>query len=150
MGIGESNESLTVNLAPNSQWHSIANQKAWSSENSQSETINITTLDSFVNEKEISSPILLKTDTEGYDLCVLNGAERLLDNKLIDVIICEVGFNLEDKQHSYFLDIFECLKGFGYKLYLIEDQILYPSSIDNLLSLGYANAWFVSPSLSKY
>lgn len=149
VGMGSSNSVMTVALAPNSQWHSIANQETWLLKNSQTETINITTLDSFLEEKNILQPLILKTDTEGYDLSVLEGAKRLLQNKSIDIIICEVGFKLEDKQHTYFLDVFKYLSNYGYQLYLIEDQVVYHSSTSNVLSLGYANAWFVSPSLKK-
>ncbi|EGV28543.1 methyltransferase FkbM family [Thiorhodococcus drewsii AZ1] len=50
--------------------------------------VGVTTLDSFFLNKEITYPILLKTDVQGYDLDVAKGAERLL--KEIDIVITEV------------------------------------------------------------
>lgn len=148
-GIGSAATKMTIQLAPQSQWHSISNQETWSTIDSKSEEIEIITLDSFVKERNIKSPIILKTDTEGYDLNVLHGAHSLLSNKEIDIIICEVGFNQEDKQHTYFPDIFDYLQSFGYRLYSIEEQATYRShQWNNILSLGFANAWFISPRLN--
>lgn len=150
LGIGSSKSIMTIPLAPHSEWHSIANMDAWKSNSSKEEEISITTLDIFVEENSLSlsSPIILKTDTEGYDLHVLQGAKLLLQKKAIDIVICEVGFNQEDKQHSYFPDIYSYLMDFGYRVYLIEDQAVFRHPLwNNVLSLGYANAWFVSPAL---
>jgi hypothetical protein len=43
----------------------------------------------------------------------------------IEIIICEVGFNKEDNQHTFFIDVFNYLSGFGYRLCEIQDQVAY-------------------------
>jgi FkbM family methyltransferase len=149
LGMGSSPDSMDVRLAPHSEWHSIANQEAWNTDNMQTERINISTLDIFTTEYDVQPPIVLKSDTEGYDINVLKGAERLLRSAKIDLICCEVGFNVEDRQHSYFPEIFEYLARFGYRVYSIDDQIPYRhSDWGNVISIGYANAWFAAPALA--
>ena len=106
----------------------------------------LSTLDEFVEVQRINEPIILKTDTEGYDLEVLRGAKRLLSSGMIEIIICEVGFNKEDSQHSFIIDIFNYLSSIEYRLCDIQDQVAYKhSDWGDVLSIGYANAWFVSP-----
>jgi hypothetical protein len=140
---------MEVALAPESSWHSIGNQERWRETGRGVETIRISTLDKFVEEQRINGPIVLKTDTEGFDLEVLKGAQRLLSSSVIEIIICEVGFNKEDHQHSFFVDVFNYLTGFGYRLCEIQDQVVYKHpDWGGILSIGYANAWFLSPGKS--
>ena len=60
---------------------------------------------------------LLKTDTEGFDLGVLQGAQRLLSSGSIGAILCEVGFSDADAGHSAFSPIAAYLERFGYRLF---------------------------------
>jgi FkbM family methyltransferase len=146
LAMGSSVSNIEVPLAPHPEWHSIANRDSWNDGRNGTEKVDVTTLETFFMEQRISAPIILKTDTEGYDLEVLKGAKSLLENHIISIIMCEVGFNIEDKQHSYFPHIFDYLLGFGYRLYAIDEQCSYKGkSWGNTVSIGYANAWFVSP-----
>jgi FkbM family methyltransferase len=149
MAMGAEAATITVPLAPESQWHSIANQDAWRADSAASETIEVATLDTFAARERIDRIAVLKTDTEGYDMEVLHGARALLDARRIDLVICEVGFNPEDKQHTFFPPVFAHLLERGYRFCLLEDQMVYRSATwGDVPSIGYANAWFVSPSAS--
>ena len=57
-----------------------------------SETIEIDTIDSFVAARNIDRIFLLKTDTEGFDLKVLNGASGSFRKKLVDYVLVEACF----------------------------------------------------------
>ena len=146
VGMGSFSQVIEVPLAANPEWHSISNQERWRESGRGVEKIIVLTLDEFVEEQSINGPIILKTDTEGFDLEVLRGANRLLSLGMIEIVICEVGFNKEDNQHSFFIDVFNYLSGFGYRLCEIQDQVAYKHpDWGGALSIGYANAWFVSP-----
>jgi len=147
LGMAADTGTMTVSLSPESQWHSIANQNAWRGREEVSETIDLTTLDAFAASEGIERIAILKTDTEGYDLEVLRGGRSLLEAGRIDLVICEVGFNPEDRQHTYFPAVFALLLGYGYRLYRLEDQMVYRSAAwCDVPSVGYANAWFVAPA----
>lgn len=147
LAMGEEIGTLTVPLAPNSEWHSIANAASWEGAGATHERIEISTLDDFMADKPGDDPVILKTDTEGYDLQVLKGARRLLESGRVVAVIAEVGFNPEDRQHTFFQGVFDYLGQLGYRLSLIDDQRAYRDPMWNrAIVLGFANAWFVRAS----
>lgn len=58
---------------------------------SQSETVEIRTIDDYCSEKAIDHLHLLKMDIEGHELDALAGAGRLFEHKAIDIIAFEFG-----------------------------------------------------------
>lgn len=74
----------------------------------------VTTLDQFAQEHQLTHIHLLKIDTEGSELDVLRGAQRLLENKAIDLIQFEFN-NMNVISHVFFRDFLSFLK--GYKMY---------------------------------
>ncbi len=62
------------------------------SEGTSQEVITITTVDDFVASHAIEMVDLLKIDTEGYDLKVLEGAEATIRRGGIRIVYAEVGF----------------------------------------------------------
>jgi FkbM family methyltransferase len=81
-----------------------------------SETIRTCRLDDFAASRGITRIDILKTDTEGYDLEVLRGAEGLLSCGGVDFVYSETGFDSSDSQHTSFFELFEFLtaRGFGF------------------------------------
>ena len=55
------------------------------------------------------------TDTEGYDLRVLQGAQRMLSDARMRCVICEVGF-LDDRHHTPFVDVSSFMGKFGFEI----------------------------------
>lgn len=77
----------------------------------------VDTLDNFTTSKNINTINLLKIDVQGFENNVLLGAEKLLKNNLIDVIVVEVMFdNIYGKKNSFF-EIESIFKDYGYTLW---------------------------------
>jgi len=78
------------------------------------ELVMIKTLDSFCAEQDVIHIDLLKTDTEGFDLELLKGAEGLLRSKQIRFILTEATFHPDDSYQTSFFRVAKYLSGFGY------------------------------------
>lgn len=77
------------------------------------ERVAAVTLDSYCQQHGITHIDLLKTDTEGHDLEVLQGAGQLLAAGQIDWVFVEVTFDRHDDTHSKFTEIQEWLASHG-------------------------------------
>ena len=60
--------------------------------------VQVTTLDTFVRETGIDIIDVLKIDVEGFDLSVLRGAKRILDQERINTIIIETPTNKSQRK----------------------------------------------------
>ena len=54
------------------------------------QVVNLKRLDNVVQPDSINSPTLLKIDTEGFELKVLHGGDKLFENKKFDYVLVEV------------------------------------------------------------
>jgi FkbM family methyltransferase len=83
--------------------------------------IELSTLDEFCKEKDIETINFLKIDTEGHELSVLTGAQKLLQKGTIDVIQFE--FNEMNVISRVFLkDFYDCLT--DYDIYRMDSNRL--------------------------
>lgn len=123
-GLGEKSEKVklfNVN-ANNAGMKRVLN--ASSSEpdvNLSFDEIEIITLDSFIEEKDIPQIDLIKIDVEGYEFKVLTGAKKSLQNYLPILFIELDDENLKAQGNSAqaLTSFLECL---GYKIYRADDQ----------------------------
>ena len=75
----------------------------------------VDTLASFCAKRRIERVNLLKIDTEGYELNVLKGSERLLAEHRLDYILAECSFFRRDNEpHGDFVEIYDFLSPFGF------------------------------------
>ncbi len=74
------------------------------------------TVDSFCSEHRIESVDLLKIDTQGYDLNVLQGAYQMLLRGGVGVIYCEVIFSPMYVGQPSLMDFEQFLSPLGYRL----------------------------------
>lgn len=79
--------------------------------------VEVTTLNQYCLNKEIKKIDLLKIDTQGNSLNVLQGANDLLTNGKIGIIQCEVEFIQIYKDQSLFHHVAHYLETVGYELY---------------------------------
>jgi FkbM family methyltransferase len=112
LALGASPVALQVNVRETSVLNSLVGaNKSTESELPRSGAIPITvkTLDHFCAEHGVEVIDVLKTDTEGYDLEVLRGAEALLDAGRVHYIYTEVTFCAENRQNTPFAPLFDYL-----------------------------------------
>jgi FkbM family methyltransferase len=78
----------------------------------EKETIQIKRLDDVVRSYGIKGPFLLKSDTQGFDLAVLQGAAETLKNTLL--VLVEVNFAPLYERQASFDEIYSLLKDAGF------------------------------------
>jgi FkbM family methyltransferase len=111
----------------------------------RAERAQMSTIWAFCEEKRIRKIGLLKIDTEGYDLEVLEGAARMLDSQLIDLVQVEVGMSATNKYHVPFDTMRQFMEGKKYHLFGIYNQALeWPTSEPRLRR---SDAVFVSENV---
>lgn len=79
--------------------------------------VEVSTLDFYVNSKNIKDKICLKIDTQGFELEVLKGSINLLTKNQIEVIIIELMLIEKYKNASLYDEILNFLHPFGYRLF---------------------------------
>lgn len=100
-------------------------------------------LEDYLHEKGIPRIDLLKTDTEGHDLSVLQGCGDLLDGHRVSFVLCEVGFSAANTGNSHLAAIGDYLKAHDYRFFALYP----PSGWTPSLEMAYADALFVSREL---
>ena len=100
--------------------------------------VEVTTIDSWCEKSGISYIDILKMDTQGYEMHILDGAKGMLEQSQIGLIYTEVLFVPLYEGQGYFDDIVVFLNKYGYKLYG-----LYGIHSDKKHGVNFADALFV-------
>lgn len=79
--------------------------------------ISISTLDNFCVEESIDTIHVLKVETEGHEIEVLQGAKKLLEAGRIQSILVEASVLSDDAPHISLVELKEFLRGFGFRLF---------------------------------
>lgn len=136
--LGETNEKAFL-TRPDSD---LCGQVVKTQENN-STSICVHRLDKFCLDENISAIDLIKIDVEGNELSVLKGASGMFERNAIRAIFLECDFNKEDKQHSYFFDIFDFLSKKNFCFHGLFDVVRYSPSY----GIGFCNALFLNRSV---
>lgn len=141
LAFADRNRTARIQLASVSGWNSLRNELSDNCSSTPHELVEIRTLDSFCAEQKISHIDLLKTDTEGFDLEVLKGAEVMLRAQQIQFILAEVTFHPENTYHTSFFRFAEYLQGLKYHFVGLYDDDVAPFGRP---PVNYCNALFYS------
>jgi FkbM family methyltransferase len=111
------------------------------------ERVAVQTLDKFCADLDIQHIDFLKIDTEGADMEVVAGAEKLLARGAVGVVQVEVGLDPDNAKHVSFESCKRKFEEFGYRLFGIYEQVReFPS---HRWHLRRCNAVFISRELSS-
>ena len=139
--VGEREGNIDIYLYDCSEWNSTTNAVAGREMVRGKETVPITTIDSFASAQRLSFIHCLKTDTEGYDQAVLNGAVQLLQARRIFAILIELGTEPTDRQHTFYVSTVQWLANFGFRLYAFYD---YFHNLNQASPTIFLNGLFVN------
>jgi FkbM family methyltransferase len=140
LALGNTNGQVSIRLSYSSVHNSLKNRADFADAIGV-EQIEVRTLDSFVAEHHIDRLDLLKTDTEGFDLEVLRGGEKTLEEGRIGFIFCEVTFSKGDKAHTSFFNVAEYVRRFGFEFVDLYDNE-YVAFAPRRPPLHFCNALF--------
>jgi FkbM family methyltransferase len=117
------------------------------SEDLRTEKVRVDTLCQFCQMKGIAHIHFLKIDTEGYDLEVLKGSDKMLEDQQIDLVEVEAGMNPRNRTHVPLEQIKRYLEQRGYFLFGIYEQVHeWPTKA---IYLRRANAVFISDRMVR-
>ncbi|MEQ8625759.1 MAG: FkbM family methyltransferase [Vicingaceae bacterium] len=88
----------------------------------EKERVTIDTLDNYFNKNHLPEISFLKIDTEGFEMEVLQGAEKTIKEGKIKYIYCEVGFDEQNKRHTPWQKLHEYLVPLGYRFVALYDM----------------------------
>ena len=109
------------------------------------EVIEVSTGDQFCATNNIDEIDLLKIDTEGYEMPVLQGFSNMLKHSKINAVYCEVGFNPVNKKNTYINEVIDFANQNGFQFYGLYDLANF--QISNGLNFG--NILFLSNDIVK-
>lgn len=131
---GEFNRTATINITPDLYGSSLYTK---SGKDLPLRKIRVIRLDDLIDEYDLKGDTLLKVDVQGYELKVLEGAQRLLQN--CEIVILEVSFFRFQKEFPDFYDVIDYMKKRNFVVYDIFDWLNRP--LDG--TLAQANILFV-------
>lgn len=137
-------ESATNSLLPNAI-EADRYQPKGSADPKGTASIAITTVDDYCKQESIPHIDLLKMDTQGYELKVLQGADHMLASGNISAIYSEVLFAPLYRNQAYFHDIYGHLYARGFRL-----VNLYGIVLNRQKFASWCDALFVHPEVLRY
>jgi len=147
IAFGDTKGSLTIPVVDASRTNTLRPNHEQRSQGSHMETVSVNTVDDFCEEQCIERIDVLKCDTEGYDVPILHGAERMLKSSLISSLVIETSFDQSNKLQSNFFEVHEVLGSYGYVCAGIYSQ----SYLMRRSSHGsFCDSLFVVPDLLRY
>ena len=141
IGMGAVKEKKELYHGKYSAWNSLV--PGLNDDSNQVSTVEIDTVDGFIADHSIEKIDLLKTDTEGYDLKVLKGAECALRDGKIKFVYIESGFYALNRRNTNFSQIMDYLSAFDFYLFGIYDVAKGSSHMVN------GNSLFVNTNMVK-
>jgi len=114
-------------------------------DNSDLPAIQFSTVDQFCSGNKITAIDFLKIDTEGHDLEVIKGADRMLRSGAIGLLTAEVSMSADNAFHVAFSEVHPHLEERGYRLFGVYEQVHeWPTRKP---SLRRANVAYISPAV---
>jgi len=135
--------SVTNSLLPPGPGSEIFQPKG-SAATLRTEAIKVSTVDEYCGSEKIDFIDLLKIDTQGYDLRVIQGANRMMGHCGIAAVLVEIIFVPLYAGQSSFEEIYRALSKHGFKF-----VSLYGVNFSEDRYASWADALFIQPDALK-
>ena len=136
VALGDHDGEVTIRLAERSGHNSLLNAVA--DPGPETVTLQVTRGDAWASANDVEDIDVLKIDTEGYDLAVLDGFERLIAAGKVQSVLVECEFDrVRPEPHTSFFELYHHLtpRGMGF-------TTLYTDSVSSN-RFAWGNALFV-------
>lgn len=146
VALGEKTESVEIDVFEGdaSVFNSLKKEAQNKSGNTK-EIISVTTGDAFCKEHRIAEIDLLKIDTEGYELPVLQGFREMITASKIKALFCEVGFTPSNTRNTYINDLVDFATHNNFKFYGVYEV----SNLQIKAGNNYGNVLFLNNEVVK-
>lgn len=144
LAIGESDTTLEFNEYSWDALNSLLERAYTSAEIVEKYDVNVTSIDNYCEKNNISEIHFLKTDTEGFELKVLNGAEKMMKENKIQFIHIELFFNLNFIGQGSVGEIFSFLEKNNFTLVQFSDFSFTKAGI-----ASKSDAFFINMDFNK-
>jgi len=147
LGLGATPGTKTMRLFEDSRLNTLADAApfvtAFETPVQSTASIEISTLDMFARQHAIDSIDILKIDTEGFEMDVLEGGRQLLAGGRVRFVVSEVTEirRAEGSSTPGFIEIHDYLAGFGFRLFMLQTDYVVPAKA----YFAVRNALFVLP-----
>jgi FkbM family methyltransferase len=143
LAFGKARESRSIRLFDDAPaLNSLREDLMSKSDNAREEIIQVDTIDNYCSQNGIKTIDLLKIDTEGFEIPVMEGARATLERGDVSMIFAEAGFDRRNGRNSPFNDIVEYLLALDYRFFGIYDVTHEPE-----FGVAYGNALFVKEKM---
>ncbi len=136
VALGDHDGEVTIRLADRSGHNSLLNAVA--DPGPETVTLQVTMGDAWASANDVEYIDVLKIDTEGYDLAVLEGFEGLIAAGKVESVLVECEFDrVRPELHTSFFDLYDHLtpRGMGF-------TTLYTDSVSSN-RFAWGNALFI-------
>ncbi len=116
VALGSVTEQAEMHLYPGTVNNTLVAPDAPGSELCK-ELVQVQRLDHFCLKEKIQAIDFLKIDTEGFDLEVIRGADQILREKRIKLVLAELGFSSSNRKHVPFHQFHALLNDYGFELF---------------------------------
>ncbi|WP_430406163.1 FkbM family methyltransferase [Fluviicola sp.] len=141
-GVGATKGELQIVLLEDqlSQQHSF-HKVAGDSDKTIS--VPITTIDEIVENNKLETIDLLKIDTEGFEIEVIEGATKSISSNKIKAVYLEVGLSSKNEHNTPFIKVLDALEKVGFTFYGLYEI----SHIGIQSNYHYGNVLFIHQSV---
>jgi FkbM family methyltransferase len=155
LALGSSQETIEIPLRESSTHNTLRHEGGTFVDTASPETgemvkVQVETIAEICAREHLPHIDLLKTDTEGFDLEVVKGAEPLILAGKIPFIYAETGLQPGDDRWTPFPAFRDWLAERGYRLYGQYEFCRYENpATPHYLGLAFCNSLFVNPAALK-
>ena len=121
VGLSDRDRAATMVVEESDSAHAVV--LAADGGEARGEAVQLKTLDSFCEEQGVPQIDLLKVDTEGHDLKVVQGAAGMLSRERVGLVQVEAGLNPENDLHVPLEALRAELEKHGYRLFGFYEQV---------------------------